>query len=82
MNEIAFTRQQWFALLCSDNDGRTPLIEDIDFGLYVEKKTGITSPFNINEVLKHHFKVSSKADIKTEDIAKFIGEFMATRETL
>lgn len=77
--ESALTRQGWFALLCSDNDGRVPLIEDIDFGLYIEKKTGITSPFDINEVFKKHFGVSSKADIKTEDIAKFVGEFMMTR---
>ena len=82
MSDKALTRQGWFALLCSKTDGHEPLIEDHDFGLFLERKTGMTSPFDINEVFKFHFKVSSKADIKTGELSKFIGEFMATRDTL
>ena len=74
----SYSRQQVFAYLMSESNGRLPLRHDPGFGLFLHKKGIVeeTPPFDIYEGIKQHFGVSSGRSIPTKDLVMLVGEFL------
>jgi len=75
------TRQQLFARLKSQTNGRIPLIRDPGFGLFLEHKLSIDLMENVIELgLKRYCGVKSCAEIRSKDLAKLLGEYEEWRK--
>ena len=77
------SRQKAFARLYSNTDGRVPLVENINFGLFLEELGQVIDPptkEGIREAVCHFFGVTSTASIPTEDMAQLITMYDKWRE--